>query len=84
MAGSGSPSPPGGCRGAGVNTLAPLLYRDLVRLTLTEDLGRAGDLTTHAVILACSRAKAHLVARQAGCIAGLAVAEEAFRQLDAG
>ncbi len=62
--------------------LLPILFRDLVRRTLEEDLGRAGDLTTDAVISPRELAEARLVARQPGCIAGLAVAAEAFRQLD--
>ena len=62
--------------------LAPLLFRELVEGALREDLGRAGDLTTDAVIPPQATAVAFLVGRQGGCIAGLAVAEEAFRQLD--
>jgi nicotinate-nucleotide pyrophosphorylase (carboxylating) len=64
--------------------LAPLLYEDLVRRELAQDLGRAGDLTTDAVVPPGTRARGRLVAREAGCLAGLEVAVAAFRLLDPG
>jgi nicotinate-nucleotide pyrophosphorylase (carboxylating) len=60
----------------------PLLYEELVRRTLLEDLGRAGDLTTDAIVGEDLMAEALVVARQAGRIAGLGVAACAFRLLD--
>jgi nicotinate-nucleotide pyrophosphorylase (carboxylating) len=62
--------------------LYPLLYEDLVRRALAEDLGRAGDLTSDAVVPAEARAEAVLVARAPGRLAGLPVALAAFRLLD--
>ncbi|HVT15457.1 MAG TPA: carboxylating nicotinate-nucleotide diphosphorylase [Thermoanaerobaculia bacterium] len=62
--------------------LYPLLYEPLVQAALAEDLGRAGDLTSDAVLLPDQRAEASLVARAEGRIAGLAVALAAFRLLD--
>ena len=62
--------------------LYPLLYEDVVRRALAEDLGRAGDLTSDAVVPAGARAEAVLVARAAGRVAGLPVALAAFRLLD--
>lgn len=62
--------------------LLPLLYEPLVRRALEEDLGRAGDLTTDAVVPADLVAAAHLVARAAGRVAGLDPALAAFRLLD--
>lgn len=59
-----------------------LLYEDLVRATLREDLGRAGDLTTDAIVPEGRKASAALVARKPGVIAGLDVAACAFRLLD--
>ena len=50
---------------------------------LTEDLGRAGDRTTEAIIPADATATAHVVARDAGVVAGLPVAARAFTLLDA-
>ena len=60
----------------------PLLYEETVRRALLEDLGRAGDLTTDAIVRTHEPAAASLVARAAGRIAGLEVALCAFRCLD--
>jgi nicotinate-nucleotide pyrophosphorylase (carboxylating) len=59
-----------------------LLYADLVRRALMEDLGRAGDITTDAIVLPGQRATAVLVARKAGRVAGMDVAGAVFRELD--
>ncbi len=58
------------------------LVAEAVRLALLEDLGRAGDITTAATIPARATASAVIAARQSGVIAGLALATEAFRQVD--
>ncbi len=65
-----------------VPTLYPILYDDLVRATLREDLGAAGDLTSDAVIPSGQTARTVIVTRQDGRIAGLDVAIHAFRTLD--
>jgi nicotinate-nucleotide pyrophosphorylase (carboxylating) len=62
--------------------LVPILYEDLVRRALLEDLGRAGDVTTDAIVPPDRTARAVVVARAAGCIAGVAPALHAFRLLD--
>ena len=62
--------------------LPPLLYEDLIRSALREDLGRAGDLTTDAVVPAKVEAKAVVVARRKGRVAGVEVAARVFRILD--
>jgi len=62
--------------------LYPVLYEPLVRRALEEDLGRAGDLTSDAVLPCDLQAQAMLVARAAGRVAGLDVACAAFRLLD--
>jgi nicotinate-nucleotide pyrophosphorylase (carboxylating) len=62
--------------------LYPLLYEPLVRRALEEDLGRAGDLTSDAVLLPHQTASASVVARSAGRLAGLQPALSAFRLLD--
>jgi nicotinate-nucleotide pyrophosphorylase (carboxylating) len=62
----------------------PLLYEPIVEAALREDLGRAGDQTTDAVVPADATATARLVARRAGRIAGLEVACRAFTLLDPG
>jgi len=62
--------------------LLPLLYEDVVRRSLLEDLGRAGDVTTDAIVRADRSARAVVVARAAGRVAGLDPALHAFRLLD--
>jgi nicotinate-nucleotide pyrophosphorylase (carboxylating) len=59
-----------------------LIYEDIVRRALAEDLGRAGDLTTDAIVAPTDIAAARIVARTAGRIAGLEVAAAAFTMLD--
>jgi len=63
-------------------TLYPLLYEPLVERALAEDLGRAGDLTSDAVLPEGLAARAHVAARAAGRVAGLPAALAAFRLLD--
>jgi len=53
----------------------------LVRGALEEDQA-FNDVTTIATVLSSRRARASLVARQPGCIAGVSLALEAFRLLD--
>ena len=53
----------------------------LVRAALDED-SAFNDITTIATIVSDRRARATLVARNAGTIAGVSLALEAFRQLD--
>jgi nicotinate-nucleotide pyrophosphorylase (carboxylating) len=60
-----------------------LLVDDLVRTALHEDLGRAGDLTTEAIVPAGRRGEAKLVAREPGVISGTLVVERVFALLDA-
>jgi len=60
-----------------------LLCEPLLRSALAEDLGRAGDLTSDAVLEAGSESRARLVARRAGTIAGLPLVSEVYRLLDA-
>jgi nicotinate-nucleotide pyrophosphorylase (carboxylating) len=62
--------------------LSLLVVEKAVRHALDEDLGRAGDITSAATIPAGKQAKARLVARKPGSIAGLVCAAEAFSQLD--
>ena len=65
----------------GFAPLAPAVYRDVVRRALEEDIG-SGDITTIAIAGRRDRARGTLVAKSACTIAGLAVAIEAFSQLD--
>jgi nicotinate-nucleotide pyrophosphorylase (carboxylating) len=66
-----------------VAPLHRLLYADVVTRALQEDLGRAGDLTSDTVVPAAAQARAAFVARQPGCLAGLDLAAETCRQVDA-
>ena len=75
MSGGGAPAVP-------VPPLYPILYEPLVRRALEEDLGRAGDLTSDAILPPDLTAEARVVARAAGRIAGLPAALSAFRLLD--
>lgn len=66
-----------------VPPLATIMIEPLVRAALLEDLGRAGDITTDAIVPAAARATTALVARQAGVVAGLDLALLAFKLVDA-
>ncbi|WP_108681403.1 carboxylating nicotinate-nucleotide diphosphorylase [Methyloceanibacter sp. wino2] len=66
--------------------LTPLprrLVETAVRTALEEDLGLVGDITTDPIIPADARGAASIVVREPACIAGLDLAEAAFRALDA-
>ncbi|MER8501659.1 carboxylating nicotinate-nucleotide diphosphorylase [Mesorhizobium sp. M0195] len=66
-------------------TFSPLptvMLEPLVRAALLEDLGRAGDLTTEAIIPKAHQAGTVLAARQSGVVAGLDLAMLAFRLID--
>ncbi|HWJ72359.1 MAG TPA: carboxylating nicotinate-nucleotide diphosphorylase [Kaistia sp.] len=65
-----------------INPLPLIMIEPLVRATLLEDLGRAGDLTTDAVVPAEALTEARLVARQGGVVAGIDLARLAFRLID--
>ena len=54
----------------------------LVRAALLEDLGRAGDITTDAIVPAGLQASMVLNARQPGIVAGLDLARLAFQLID--
>lgn len=67
--------------GETATVLAPLprlMVEPIVRAALLEDLGRAGDITTDAIVPASARARVALVARKPGVIAGLDAALLAF------
>ncbi len=65
-----------------LSRLPSLLVERAVSAALAEDLGLAGDITTDATVPAGMQATAVIVARKPGVIAGLDVAEAAFRQID--
>lgn len=61
--------------------LDPALYREIVRRALAEDLGW-GDVTTEATVSPDQRAHGVILVKSPCVLAGIQVAEEAFRQLD--
>jgi nicotinate-nucleotide pyrophosphorylase (carboxylating) len=61
--------------------LSPLEIDAAVERALAEDLGRAGDVTSIATIPAGTPARAVVVARAAGAIAGLPLVAATFRRL---
>ena len=65
-----------------VPPLADVMLEPLVRSTLLEDLGRAGDLTSNLIIPADARASLRVAAREAGVLAGMDLARIAFKVMD--
>jgi len=61
-----------------------ILVEPIVRAALLEDLGRAGDITSDAVVPAGARIDAVIAARQPGVLAGLEAGLLAFELLDPG
>jgi nicotinate-nucleotide pyrophosphorylase (carboxylating) len=64
--------------------LHQLLFEDLLRSALVEDLGRAGDVTTDAVVEHDRQAMARIIAREPCRVSGGPVAAMAFHLLDPG
>jgi nicotinate-nucleotide pyrophosphorylase (carboxylating) len=62
--------------------LSSLEIDDAVARALAEDLGRAGDVTSIATIPDTTAARAVVVARKAGAIAGLPLLAACFTRLD--
>ena len=62
--------------------LPAIMLEPLVRAALLEDLGRAGDLTSDAIVPKDRHATTVLTARQAGIVAGLDLAMLAFKLID--
>jgi nicotinate-nucleotide pyrophosphorylase (carboxylating) len=67
-----------------VPPLPEIMIEPAVRAALLEDLGRAGDITTDAIVPQAARAATALVARNPGVVAGLDCALLAFRLIDPG
>lgn len=65
-----------------IPSLPAILLEPLVRNALIEDLGRAGDITTDAIVPADAMAQTRLIARQEGVLAGLDLARIAFELVD--
>ena len=59
-----------------------VLIEPVVRRSLDEDLGTGGDVTSRAVIPSDATARAHVVAREGGILAGVQAAALTFRLVD--
>ncbi len=68
--------------GVSHHDLPDVLIEPVVRRALEEDLGSAGDVTSRAVIPADATARAQVVAREGGLLAGVQPASLAFRLVD--
>lgn len=62
--------------------LPDIVLDPIVRLALTEDLGRAGDLTTDATISPRKEMSVVIAARQTGVLAGMDAAAYALKLVD--
>ena len=58
--------------------------KTILRRALSEDLGKRGDITSHATIPTDARGEAVIIAKADGVIAGQRIAEAVFRELDKG
>ena len=65
-----------------VAPLPDLMLEPLVRAALLEDLGRAGDITTDAIVPDLARTRCVLRARESGVVAGIDLARLAFALVD--
>ena len=65
-----------------VEPLDPTLYRDVVRRRSKKDVG-GGDVTTEAIVSPKQRAQGLFLIKSDCVLAGLEIALETFRQLDA-
>jgi len=65
-----------------LESLPDLLIEPIVRAALLEDLGRAGDITSNAVIPRDAKTSCVIASRQPGVIAGVDCARLAFKLMD--
>jgi len=59
-----------------------ILIEPIIRAALLEDLGRAGDITTDAIVGEDTQAEALMVTRQDGVLSGMEAGLMAFELLD--
>lgn len=65
-----------------LSKLPEIMIEPCIKLALLEDLGRAGDITTDAVIDSSIKTHVLLNSREHGVVAGLDFARVAFKQID--
>ncbi|MGI9365485.1 MAG: carboxylating nicotinate-nucleotide diphosphorylase [Rhizobiaceae bacterium] len=63
-------------------TLSRVMVQEAVRATLLEDMGLAGDVTTDATIPVAKTAEVFMNCREEGIMAGMPIAEAAFKTVD--
>lgn len=63
-------------------TLSRVMVQEAVRATLMEDMGLAGDVTTDATIPIAKTAEVFMNCREEGIMAGMPIAEAAFKTVD--
>ncbi|MEN8164223.1 MAG: carboxylating nicotinate-nucleotide diphosphorylase [Acidobacteriota bacterium] len=66
----------------GTANLPRVLFEDIVRQAILEDLGRGGDLTTDSIVDPGAQFFGRIVARQAGRLAGGGIAALVFEMMD--
>ncbi len=57
-------------------------WQRILRLAVDEDLGKSGDWTTRALVPGDDEAKARILARQPGTIAGLPAVDPALKEIE--
>jgi nicotinate-nucleotide pyrophosphorylase (carboxylating) len=62
--------------------MIPLMFEEFLRAALLEDLGRAGDITTDAIVAASAVGTANAVGRATGVVSGLGAFARTFTLLD--
>ncbi len=65
-----------------INSEPPLAISQCIKRALEEDIG-AGDVTTDSIVPAGATLRGRIIAKQDGIVAGLDVANEVFRALNA-
>lgn len=65
-----------------MNSPHPIFFDEIIINALKEDFGRAGDLTTEALVEKGIRGTGRIIAKQDGCIAGLEMATHTFSLLE--
>ena len=65
-----------------MSPLPDVMLEPMVRAALLEDLGRAGDITTDAIVPDALQTRCVLQAREPGIVAGLGLARLAFALVD--
>ncbi len=63
-------------------SLPLVILEPLVKMALAEDLGRSGDITSNSTVPAETRSRVVIASREEGRIAGLDLAELAFKLVD--